>query len=185
MMTVRVKENIANFRRSFPADVKLTFIPWNTPQLIQRLKEYAPTAIIISGSEQRILTSKVQLPKDILKLNIPILGLCYGFEWLMITLKGCNAICTFDNDQSHTYSRYLDPFKTSIGKHRYYFTHHDHIVAIPDDWEIDIKGNSFNHEQIWMAHSKKQKIMALQFHPEHYNASAKPFYSAWLAWLQR
>ena len=150
---------------------------WSDKYLIKFIKNNNITGIILSGSNYRILDSKNKrssLPYKILKLNIPILGICYGYQWLIKTLCGNNCIKSFKN-KLREYDKYLyinKPFR--INKIRYHFKHFDYIKKIPNKWKAVIK----YEDQIWMVYYNN--IIGVQFHPERYSKSGKFFYKKWI-----
>lgn len=167
--------------------IQVQYITYNIINLIDILKSYKKAykynAIILSGSSKRILEEgKPDLPKDIFRLKIPILGLCYGFQWMVKVLGG--KVATFSDNEEHKYNKFIEfkkPF--TVDKQKYYFYHHDYILELPPDstgWESLYKYDN----QIWIAENKKMGILALQFHPESHKKSAIAFYSAWIAWLK-
>ena len=65
---------------------KYYFRNWTSKNIINTIKKYNIKGIILSGSEYRILEKHKKIPKipdKIFKLNIPILGECYGFQYLI------------------------------------------------------------------------------------------------------
>ena len=61
--------------------------PYNVS--IERIKELNPKAIILSGGPHSVYEDKApSLKKEILKLDIPILGICYGMQVSVKTLNG-------------------------------------------------------------------------------------------------
>lgn len=156
------------------------FIQYNQPHLIKYLQINNIHAIILSGSTKRILEKdSPTLPPKILKLGLPILSLCYGFEWITKTIGG--TVATFKDKKEHIYSKFLKfhgPFNVPLKK--YAFNHFDYIQKLPNNWDILIT----HDDQIWAAYHKDFNIIGLQFHPEKYKTSAKAFYNQWIAWLK-
>lgn len=74
-------------RRVREAKVYCEIHPFNWP--LGKIKAFAPKGIILSGSPASVYDSQAPLadPK-ILDLGIPILGICYGMQWLTHQLKG-------------------------------------------------------------------------------------------------
>jgi GMP synthase (glutamine-hydrolysing) len=176
------KKYIKNFKTVFKGKAKLHFMMWYNKKLLLFIKKNKIDGIILSGSTYRILEDNkgiAKLPKEILKLNIPILGICYGYQWLIKTLCGRDCLGSFKNNKIDFKSRILkinEPFK--IKKSYYYFNHYDYICKVPEDWKILIK----SRKQIWMAYNKEKKIMGLQFHPEA-SKIGKVFYRKWLNFI--
>ena len=156
------------------------YIQYTQPNIIKYLQNNNIDAIILSGSEKRILEKgSPTLPHKITKLGIPILALCYGFEWVTKIIGG--NVATFKDQKLHKYNKFLkldEPFKVPIKK--YAFNHHDYIQKLPNEWDKII----VHDDQIWAAYNKSSKIFGLQFHPEKYKTSSFAFYTEWIAWLK-
>ena len=67
----------------------ITVFNYKTPDLYKQIKSLRSDAIMITGSKSRILYKNAyKLPKKLLTLNIPILGICYGYQWLVKKTHG-------------------------------------------------------------------------------------------------
>jgi GMP synthase (glutamine-hydrolysing) len=157
-------------------NVQICTLNYKDSSIIKKIKSCAPLAIILSGSNYRILdVGSPTLPSEVLRLNIPILGICYGFQWLIKQTKG--GICTHDDKELHQYGKLL----TIYGKRNIYrFKHHDFICDLDEKkWRGQIYDDT--GVQIWMATHKTLPLTGIQFHPEKKDASAKTFFSNWLA----
>jgi GMP synthase-like glutamine amidotransferase len=156
------------------------YIQYNQPNIIKYLRHNNINAIILSGSRKRILEeNSPTLPHKIIKLGIPILALCYGFEWIAKLVGG--NVATFKDKKLHKYNKFLkfeQPFK--VPPKKYAFNHHDYINDLPNGWDKLI----IYDDQIWVAYNKQSKILGLQFHPEVNKSSNIAFYSQWIAWLK-
>jgi len=158
---------------SFNKEIILQFIFWNNSNLLNVATNC--NAIIISGSHWRVLDKNTPtLPKSILQMNKPILGICYGYQLIIKELCGEDCIDTFADGKLHSYDKMLSPYKTK--KRLYHFMHHDYVVKLPDKWEIDII--SRDNKQIWAAHYKN--IIGIQFHPEYHRGSSCEFCINWV-----
>jgi imidazoleglycerol phosphate synthase glutamine amidotransferase subunit HisH len=78
------------------------------------------------------------------------------------------------------YSKFLTVPLFNLKKHRYYFYHDTYVDKLSKDWVIDLVIDDY----IVMAHINDHMV-GVQFHPEHYNASAAPFYHAWIQYLTK
>ncbi len=74
-------------RRVREAKVYCEIHPFNWP--LEEIKAFAPKGIILSGSPASVYDPQAPLadPK-ILDLGVPVLGICYGMQWLTHQLKG-------------------------------------------------------------------------------------------------
>ena len=94
-------EYIKTFKETFNNTAKLYFKMWYNKNLISFIQKNNINGIILTGSKYRILANNnkiVNLTEDILELDIPILGVCYGYQWIIKTLCGRYGIGTFENN---------------------------------------------------------------------------------------
>lgn len=181
------KEIIKEFKNSFNNNANLFFKLWNDKDLYKFINNNNINGIILSGSKFRILkldknkeekTNKFM--KKILKTNLPILGICYGFQLLIKYLSNKKCINTFKYNKNKKYKKMLKiekPFK--INNKKYFFNHHDYIICLPKKWDIIIKYKKL----IYMAYNKEKKIIGIQFHPESIKNTGKNFYKKWLNYI--
>ncbi len=74
-------------RRVREAKVYCEIHPFNWP--LEKIKAFDPRGIILSGSPASVYDPKAPIPDPkILDLGIPILGICYGMQWITHQLKG-------------------------------------------------------------------------------------------------
>ena len=178
---------IQNFKKSFNKNVKLYFKYWYDKSLMSFIKNSDISGIILSGSGDRVLdkTHKIaKIPRELLNLKIPILGICYGFQYIVDILAGDKCISTFKtvNDKIQKYDKILSirkPF--TLRNIKYKFRHYDYVSCIPKNWKKIIS----HKKQIWMAYDKKRKIIGTQFHPEKYKFSGKMFFNNWLKYISK
>lgn len=160
-----------DFSKLFPKNVLLTIYKVSEPNLLEKLKAF--DGIIISGSTRRIHTdrSRHQLPKELLDLGIPVLGICYGFQWIVHVLGG--NVATFSDKKTRNYNKFLtitEPFK--ISRHKYNFSHNDYIATIPPTFTNILSQG----DEIWVAYDKEKRHLGIQFHPEKHLATAREFF---------
>ena len=133
------------------------------------INNFNPTAIILSGGNDSVTNfDSPQIPKCIYKLNVPILGICYGQQALCVDFGGA---------VSHSISRSYGAADLEIL---------EESLLFKDIWK---KGNTYN---VWMSHSdcisrlptsfkvvartskapyaiiqhRSKQIFGIQFHPE-------------------
>lgn len=137
--------------------------------------------LIITGSVYRIknITDDF-LPRNLMDLGVPILGICYGFQWMTWNKRG--EVHTFSDGTLHEYNKKLDVFAPfTLPTKVYTFSHHDYIYRLPSSWKPIIK----NGDQIWMAYEPSTGHIGIQFHPERHKASAEAFFKAWFVWIKK
>ena len=139
-------------------------VPYNITA--KEIVELAPKGLILSGSPASVTGKKNPLPdKNIFKLNIPILGICYGMQVIAEMLGG---------RVKHTKSREFgktelfidnntDLFSHLPGNFTCWASHGDHITKSPAGFRVI--AHTLNAPVAAFA-NKKKKVFGLQFHPE-------------------
>jgi GMP synthase-like glutamine amidotransferase len=157
---------------------KIIFKKWNDISGIKNtLKNKKIAGIIITGSDY-FVGDKVysHIDESILSSNIPILAICYGFQYL-IHKFGRHS---FIKSSKCGYMIYNNSFRITepfyIPKNKYYFIHADYIAKVPKNFKIIKKINN----KIMIAYNYKRNILGVQFHPEKYKKSSKLFFNTWI-----
>ena len=134
--------------------------------------------IIISGSDYFVDGKEHSIiDESILNSNLPILGVCYGFQSLIHTL-GKPSYIKRNKSGYLSYTRSFSITKPfTVPKRNYFFYHTNYIVKVPKGFKIYKKiGN-----KIIIAYNSKKNILGVQFHPEKYKKTMRMFLNAWIA----
>tara|TARA_B110000967_G_scaffold206308_1_gene252724 strand:- start:14 stop:1576 length:1563 start_codon:yes stop_codon:yes gene_type:complete len=125
--------------------------------------------IILSGGPSTVIGKKFpSIPKEIFKLNIPILGICYGLQLIVKHFKGKVK----SNIKKREFGRaVLTKFKNSLltkdffynNKCNVWMSHQDSVFKLPKGFT---KIASTNKSTMTIIENKKNKIYGIQFHPE-------------------
>ena len=180
----KISKSLLSFKKVFKKfpDVTPIYSNNNRTEIIEIIKRNDLSGIILGGSESRILQKdRIDVPIEIFKSKIPILGICYGFQLMIEKMCYESSIGSFKNNNENIANRYLtiDTSILKVPKSKYYFIHHDFVKKIPNNWSKDI----IHGDQIWMAHNKK--MIGIQFHPEKYETSGERFFSNWIKMLTK
>ena len=178
----KFKTMMNKFKRVFKGKAKLIIKNWyNKNGIINTLKKGGINGIILSGSDFRIKKdNKGIIPDEVFKSNIPILGICFGFQYLVYYYSSLENIKSFKRKNYNTYDKILKINKPFIiKKTNYKFNHHDYINKLPKKWKICIKYKNI----IYMGFYEKN--IGVQFHPEFYNKSSRLFYLSWLEFIRK
>jgi GMP synthase (glutamine-hydrolysing) len=139
-------------------------LPYNCG--IDKIKELAPKGIILSGSPASAIAKKCPMPdKNIFKLGIPVLGICYGMQVIAEMLGGK---VKHTNEREYGKAELFiddnrDIFSGLPGNFTCWTSHGDYVTKMPQGFAtIAHTGNS----PIAAISNKKRKIYAVQFHPE-------------------
>ena len=155
----------------------LIFKRWNDTKGIRDvLKRKRIDGIIISGSETFVKDKGSTIIDDIiLKSNIPILALCYGFQYLAYRYGEPSFIKS--SKRIRVYSRSFQikqPFR--LPKIKYSFWHKDYVVNVPKDYKAIMKFKN----KIIMAYNSKKNILGVQFYLYKYKKAVKIFMNHWI-----
>ena len=133
--------------------------------------------IIISGSETFVKDKgSAIIDESILKSNIPILALCYGFQYLAYRYGEPSFIKS--SKRIRVYSRSFQikqPFR--LPKIKYSFWHKDYVANVPKDYDAIMKFKN----KIIMAYNSKKNILGVQFYLYKYKKTVRLFLDAWIS----
>lgn len=133
---------------------------------IQDIKNDLPSAIILSGGPASVWDSNSpKMNTEILKLGIPVLGICYGMQALVHQLSG-----KVEHSQKREFGPATlkivedSPLFDSIPKSsNVWMSHGDRVLDIPPDYISIAKTENTPHAFI---KNKNENIFGTQFHPE-------------------
>lgn len=122
--------------------------------------------VILSGGPASVFVNNAPtFSKQILDLNVPILGICYGLQLLSHHFKG-EVTAGIIREYGKTKIR---PVKKSVlfdkinNEFTVWMSHSDHIKRLPKQFEITSKSQN---GLISSFENVKNKIYGVQFHPE-------------------
>ncbi len=150
----RVRENNV-YSEILPSNVSLNLILSKNPK-----------AIILSGGPASVFSQDAPIfDREILNINIPILGICYGLQ-LLVHHSGGTVDSTGEGE--YGFATIKTVTKKGITKNmtrssKVWMSHMDQVTIVPDDWEV--VAYSSNNIVAAMA-SNDHLRFATQFHPE-------------------
>ncbi len=131
-----------------------------------RIKELAPTGIILSGGPASVYEKGApKCDPAIFELGIPILGICYGMQ-LACQILGAKVISAPHREFGRAeltieYSTGL--FDGVTKQSTVWMSHGDQVQAAPEEWEV--LGSTATCPMAAAKH-RHRKVYTLQFHPE-------------------
>lgn len=139
-------------------------IPYNTPA--KEIAKLTPKGLILSGSPASVTQKKSPSPdKEIFKLGVPLLGICYGMQVIAESLGGRvkhtkereygKAELFIDNNR--------DLFSHLPGNFTCWASHGDYVTKLPPGFQVS--AHTTNTPNAAISNSKR-KIYGVQFHPE-------------------
>jgi GMP synthase (glutamine-hydrolysing) len=145
--------------------------PAKSLKWIEENKEKKLKGIILSGGSASVYeVNAPKIPKEILDFGIPILGICYGMQWLAY-IHDKNSVHKVREGKS--YGPVEINFETKLksklfaglsGKITAWSSHGDSVKHAPSGFRII--ATSKKGVVIEAMESEKRKLWAVQFHPE-------------------
>src|SRR5262245_35904050 len=147
-------------RRIREANVYTEIVPYNTP--LEKIKAIQPKGLILGGGPASVYEKDAPISDPgIFKLDVPVLGICYGMQLIGKELGG-----RVEPAEHREYgSRELESVKPSClanGMHRVWMSHGDRILDPPPDFEV----TAWTQTTIAAMENTQRKVFGVQFHPE-------------------
>ena len=151
-------------RRVRECNVYCEVHPYNMP--IEKIKEYNPKGIIFTGGPNSVYGDDSPLcDKKIFDLGYPILGICYGCQFMAYSLGG-NVMHAPVSEYGKTLTNVVNDsilFKNVNKETIVWMSHTDYVAKAPEGFKITA---STLKCPIAAMENKEKKLYAVQFHPE-------------------
>ena len=153
-------------RRVREAHVYSELHPYDMP--IADIKAFAPKGIILSGGPNSVYDSDYQADPAILDLGVPVLGICYGMQWMAHTLGGTVS----PGDQREFGYARVATEDSALTQEIYdnapkqldvWMSHGDKVTGLPEGFRR--VGHTPSCPIAIMEHADKH-LYGVQFHPE-------------------
>lgn len=132
----------------------------------EQIKQFEPAGIILSGGPMSVYDSDApDLDERILKMNIPVLGICYGLQLISKKLGG-KVEPAKDREYGKAILNVVDDsplFKDVTKESKVWMSHGDYLTELPKGFSITAKSD---HSPIGAVANELDKIYGVQFHPE-------------------
>ncbi len=149
-------------RRVRESNVYCEIHPYNTD--LGKIKELKPKGIILSGGPASVYAPDApKIDPGIFTWRIPILGICYGMQIMVDSLRG-----KVEPSQKREYGRAMldinqgNPlFRDISGQITVWMSHGDQVTRLPDGFEVVASTDNAPQAVI-----NKDNLYGIQFHPE-------------------
>jgi len=136
---------------------------------ITTIKEKNPIGIILSGGPGSVYEENApKVDKEIFNLNIPILGICYGMQFMVSSLGG--EVVPAKDKKGREYGKAIATFNTKYplfkslpNKSVAWMSHGDHIKEIPSGFKVCAYTKNCQYAGIV---NEEKNFYGVQFHPE-------------------
>ncbi|NOZ13264.1 MAG: glutamine-hydrolyzing GMP synthase [Acidobacteria bacterium] len=139
-------------------------VPIETP--VEKIREIRPAAVILSGGPRSVYEDGAyRADPELFRLNIPVLGICYGMQ-LMAHLLGGGVTASDDRE----YGRATATFRTDSPlfqgideKSVVWMSHGDKVETVPPGFRA---AASTDTTPVAAMENTEKQLYAVQFHPE-------------------
>ncbi len=131
---------------------------------VENIQKKAPKGLILSGGPASVYAKDAYKPSEkIFNLNLPILGICYGMQYLVDFFGGVVAAANEQEFGKATLEIIEDSviFKGVKAKSLVWMSHMDKVITLPKGFTTIAKSPNSPHCAI-----ESNKVFGLQFHPE-------------------
>ena len=151
-------------RRVRECGVYCIIAPPNMP--IERIKELDPQGIILSGGPSSIYEAKSpRVDHAIFDLGIPVLGICYGMQF-MVDVLGGTVKQAHKREYGFAELRIEHPlplFKDIPASSEVWMSHGDSITQLPPGFSVTA---TTENTPVAATADERRKLFGFQFHPE-------------------
>lgn len=137
-------------------------------RVMTALDTMKPKAVILSGGSASVYeTDAPSMPKEVLEYGIPILGICYGMQWISHQLGGKVVAELAHKEYSETWIKATgeNHLLPETDEHlRVWASHGDSVKQVPPGFKVLAK--SEGTDTIAAMGDQQRNIWGLQFHPE-------------------
>src|SRR5213595_976766 len=155
-------------RRIREQQVFSAILPCTVP--VEEIQKLEPAGIVLSGGPSSVYDPEApKCDPKVLALGIPVLGICYGMQWITHTLGGKvekaarreygRAQLSIEDSKGNGGSYLFAGAPTSL---RVWNSHGDHVRTLPEGFRTI--GRTEN--AIAAVENPEKKIYAVEFHPE-------------------
>jgi len=150
-------------RRVREQEVYCQILPPDTP--FETIRTLCPKGIILSGGPASIYENGPVIDSQIFQMNIPIMGICYGMQFMVHRLGG-DVRKAVKREYGHARLEIKDHasiFQSLPDETPCWMSHGDSITALPDGFKVMAVTDNSPYAAI--IHPERQ-LIGLQFHPE-------------------
>ncbi len=132
---------------------------------LEEIRKMEPAGVVLSGGPSSVYDADAPAcDPQVLQLGVPVLGICYGLQWIAHTLGG-----EVRKAERREYGRAKleirngsELFNGFPRQMNIWNSHGDHVVALPRGFKVTGETNN----AVSAAEDPGRKIYAVQFHPE-------------------
>jgi len=136
---------------------------------LDAVRSFAPQGIVLSGGPSSVLDADAPFAhREVLDLGVPVLGICYGLQWLCQQLGG---VVEASDDREYgraqlKLERRGDPLFAGLEDRparTVWMSHGDRVLRLPDGFE---RIASSDNSPFAAVRHRERPLYGIQFHPE-------------------
>ena len=151
-------------RRIREMNVHSIILPYDCKK--DKIDEYNVKAFILSGGPSSVYEKSAPfLPPNIFEYNVPILGICYGFQLLIEHFNGnVHSSSTAEYGSANININSITNLLSNISKSsQVWMSHGDKVAILPESWVVT---STSDNDIISSAEYAEKGLFGVQFHPE-------------------
>jgi GMP synthase (glutamine-hydrolysing) len=135
---------------------------------LDAIRAFGARGVVLSGGPASVLAPDAPFAHpEILELGVPVLGICYGLQWICHVLGG-----VVEKAEDREYGRAqlklerADPLLAAWSdrtEHTVWMSHGDRVLRLPPDFVVLA---SSDHSPFAAVRHRERSLYGLQFHPE-------------------
>jgi len=133
---------------------------------VEEIRALEPVGLVLSGGPSSVYDADAPVcDANVLQLGVPVLGICYGMQWLTHTLGGKVVPAKareYGRAQLDIESKDSTLFAGLPGCLRIWNSHGDHVVGLPDGFHVT--GRTDN--AVAAIEDVSRRYYGVEFHPE-------------------
>ncbi len=139
--------------------------PGETPAAV---RSFGAAGLVLSGGPSSVLWAGApRAEPELLELGIPVLGICYGLQWMVDALGGrVEAAASREYGRAHLKLERPDPLFSGLeepAERVVWMSHGDRVLELPPGFETLA---SSDHSPFAAVRDRGLSLYGLQFHPE-------------------
>ena len=132
---------------------------------LEEIRALDPAGIVLSGGPSSVYDAGAPVcDPEVLRLGVPVLGICYGMQWMTHTLGGrVERADRREYGPAELGIHEESPLFKDLPRHiKVWESHGDHVVGLPDGFHVT--GRTEN--AVAAVESRTKKCYGVEFHPE-------------------
>ena len=134
---------------------------------VEEIRARRPIGIVLSGGPDSVYEQNApQADPEVLRLGIPVLGICYGMQWMAQVLGGrvaASGLREYGRTRITLLARDGALFNGLAPEQNVWMSHGDRVEQLPPGFEATA---STSTAPVVAAEDRERSLFGIQFHPE-------------------